>query len=44
MLTSRGIAPLLKSVIVPDVGHNENGMLLSSEAADALFAVHDMSR
>ena len=44
MLTSRGIAPLLKYVIVRGVGHNENGMLLSSEAADALFAPHDMNR
>ena len=44
MLTSRGIAPVLKYVVVRGVGHNENGMLLSSEAADALFAVHDMGR
>jgi hypothetical protein len=44
MLTSGGIAPVLKYVIVPGVGQNENGMLLSSEVADALFAVHDMSR
>jgi hypothetical protein len=32
-----GMAPLLKYSIVPDVGHNERGMLLSSEARAAIF-------
>ncbi len=38
ILTSRGMAPFLETSIVPGVGHNERGMLLSSQAAEAIFA------
>ena len=37
-MTASGIAPRLRYVIVPGVGHNEKGMLLSGEAAAAIFA------
>lgn len=43
ILTSRGMAPLLKYSIVPDVGHSERGMLLSSEAAEAIFAAGEVT-
>jgi hypothetical protein len=36
-LTTSGAAPHLKYLIVPDVGHNEKAMLLSTEAAAAIF-------
>jgi hypothetical protein len=36
-MTVSGIAPRLKHVIVPGIGHNEKGMLLSGEAAAAIF-------
>ena len=38
LLADRGIAPNLKYVIVSGVGHNEKGMLLSGQAAVAIFA------
>ena len=44
LLAARGIAPNLKYVIVSGVGHNERGMLLSSQAAAAVFAPGDVSR
>ena len=44
ILTSQGIAPLLKYSIVPDVGHNERGMLLSSQATEAIFEAGDATR
>jgi hypothetical protein len=37
-MAASGIAPRLKYVIVPDIGHNEQGMLLSGEAITAIFA------
>jgi hypothetical protein len=36
-MTASGIAPRLRYVIVPGTGHNEKGMLLSSEAAAVIF-------
>jgi hypothetical protein len=36
-MTASSIAPRLKYVIVPGIGHNEKGMLLSSEATAAIF-------
>jgi hypothetical protein len=44
ILTARGVAPQLKYVIVPGVGHNERGMLLSSQAGEALFATGHITR
>lgn len=44
LLVARAIAPNLKYVIVPGVGHNEKGMLLSSQAAAAVFAPGDRPR
>jgi len=38
VMTASGIAPRLKYVIVSGIGHDEKGMLLSSEAAAAIFA------
>jgi hypothetical protein len=37
-MTMSGAAPLLKYLIVPDIGHNEKGMLLSREATAVIFA------
>jgi hypothetical protein len=36
-LAASGLAPLLKHAIVQGVGHNEQNMLLSREARDAIF-------
>jgi hypothetical protein len=36
-LTTSGTGPRLKYLVVPDVGHNEKAMLLSTEAAAAIF-------
>ncbi|HVU42377.1 MAG TPA: alpha/beta hydrolase, partial [Xanthobacteraceae bacterium] len=44
LLVARAIAPNLKYVIVSGVGHNEEGMLLSSQAAAAVFAPGDRPR
>jgi hypothetical protein len=38
-MTMSGAAPHLKYLVVPDTGHNEKGMLLSREAAGAIFPV-----
>jgi anti-sigma regulatory factor (Ser/Thr protein kinase) len=43
-MAASGIAPRLKYVIVPGVGHNENGMLLSAEAMAAIFAAGSSER
>jgi hypothetical protein len=37
-LTMRGVAPLLQYLIVPNVGHDEKEMLLSSQAMEAIFS------
>lgn len=36
-MISSGLAPQMKYRIVPDAGHNERGMLLSSQAGEAIF-------
>jgi hypothetical protein len=43
-LTAGGVAPQLKYLIVPDVGHNEKAMLLSSEAAATIFPAGNGTR
>jgi hypothetical protein len=43
-MTVSGAAPQLKYLIVPDTGHNEKGMLLSREAAGAIFPVGNAER
>lgn len=43
-LTASGVTPQLKYLIVPDVGHNEKAMLLSSEAISAIFPAGDVTR
>ena len=43
-MTASGIAPRLKYVIVPGIGHNEKGMLLSNEAMAAIFAAGKAAR
>jgi hypothetical protein len=35
--------PLFKYAVVPNVGHNEKGMPLSSRAAEAIFAAGTMA-
>jgi hypothetical protein len=44
IMKASGIAPRLKHVIVPDVGHNEQGMLLSNEAMAVIFAAGSGAR
>jgi hypothetical protein len=43
-LTDSGVAPRLKYLVVPGVGHNEKGMLLSSEAGAAIFPAGNAAR
>jgi hypothetical protein len=43
-MTASGAAPHLKYLIVPGTGHNEKGMLLSREAAGAIFPVGNAER
>ncbi len=43
-MTVSGAAPHLKYLIVPDTGHSEKGMLLSREAAGAIFPVGNAER
>jgi hypothetical protein len=43
-MTVSGAAPHLKYIIVPGTGHNEKGMLLSREAAGAIFPVGNAER
>jgi broad specificity phosphatase PhoE len=43
-MTMSGAAPHLKYLVVPDTGHNEKGMLLSSEAAGAIFPAGNAER
>jgi hypothetical protein len=43
-LTTSGVAPHLKYLIVPGVGHNEKAMLLSAEAAAAIFPAGGTAR
>jgi hypothetical protein len=43
-MTASGAAPHLKYLIVPDTGHNEQGMLLSSEAAGMIFPAGNAAR
>ena len=43
-MTAAGAAPQLKYFIVPGTGHNEKGMLLSREAAGAIFPIGDAQR
>jgi hypothetical protein len=43
-LTRSGMAPRFKHRIVPDVGHNERGMLLSGQANEAIFTSGNSAR
>ena len=43
-MTAAGAAPHLRYLVVPDTGHNEKGMLLSREAAGAIFPVGNAER
>jgi hypothetical protein len=43
-MIASGLAPRLRYVVVPGVGHNENGMLLSREAVAAIFAAGNAAR
>jgi hypothetical protein len=44
VMSASGLAPRLRYVVVPGIGHNEKGMLLSSEAAAAIFAAGTPAR
>jgi hypothetical protein len=43
-MTAAGAAPRLRYLVVPDTGHNEKGMLLSREAAGAIFPAGNAER